>query len=151
MFWALKGVEVDLFYTLQNHLFGNGHDPATIIAKTFVDQFIYVTLWAAPSLSLVFLWKEQGFSLARSRRRLTREFFLLRIPTVIISNWFIWIPAVSMIYLMPPSLQIPMFILALCFFVLLLAFLSKEGRATEGPLPAGGITASTTRRVEGER
>ncbi len=125
VFWALKGVEVDLFYTLQNHLFGSGHDLRTIACKTLVDQFLYVAFWAAPCLTLVFLWKEQGFSLSKTRRKLNREFFILQIPTVVISNWLIWIPAVSMIYLMPPSLQIPMFNLVLCFFVLLLAFLSR--------------------------
>ena len=124
--WALKGVEVDLFYRLQNHMFGTGHDFMTVLSKTLVDQFLYVTFWAAPFLALIFLWKDQGFSLARARRKLTREFFTLQIPTVVISNWLIWIPAVSMIYLMPPSLQIPMFNLVLCFFVLLLAFLSRR-------------------------
>lgn len=124
--WALKGVEVDLFYTLQGHLFGTGHDFRTVLYKTLVDQFIYVAIWAAPCLTVVFLWKDQGFSLARTRQAMTREFLLLQVPTVVISNWLIWIPAVSMIYLMPPSLQIPMFNLVLCFFVLLLAFLSQK-------------------------
>jgi len=127
--WAAKGIEVDLFYTLQNHLFGSGHDLATIISKTLVDQFIYVVFWAAPCLTLVFLWKDQDFSLSRTRQKLNRKFFILQIPTIIISNWLIWIPAVSMIYLMPPSLQIPMFNLVLCFFVLLLAFLSQKPKA----------------------
>ncbi len=126
LFWAAKGIEVDLFYRLQGMLFGNGHDLRTILIKTAVDQFLYVTLWAAPGLALIFLWKEQGFSLRRTRSRLDRHFFLLQIPSVTIANWFIWIPAVAMIYSMPPPLQIPMFNLVLCFFVLLLAFLTTE-------------------------
>jgi len=126
VFWAAKGIEVDLFYTLQNHLFGSGHDLKTIVCKTMVDQFLYVAFWAAPCLTLIFLWKDQGFSLSRTRQRLDRDFFVMHIPTIIISNWLIWIPAVSMIYLMPPSLQVPMFNLVLCFFVLLLAFLSRR-------------------------
>jgi hypothetical protein len=129
--WAAKGIEVDLFYRLQGMLFGNGHDLRTILVKTAVDQFLYVALWAAPCLALIFLWKEQGFSLRRTRSRLDREFFLLQIPAVTIANWFIWIPAVAMIYTMPPPLQIPMFNLVLCFFVLLLAFLTRENLPTE--------------------
>lgn len=126
LFWAAKGIEVDLFYRLQTWMFGSGNDLRTILTKTLVDQFLYVAFWAAPCLSLIFLWKDQGFSLERTRRRLTRDFFLLQIPAVTIANWFIWIPAVAMIYLMPSNLQIPMFNLVLCFFVLLLAFLTKE-------------------------
>lgn len=126
LFWAVKGVEVDLFYRLQGMLFGDGHDLRTILIKTAVDQFLYVAFWAAPGLALIFLWKEQGFSLRRTRSRLDRQFFLLQIPAVTIANWFIWIPAVAMIYTMPPPLQIPMFNLVLCFFVLLLAFLTTQ-------------------------
>ena len=135
LFWAAKGIEVDLFYRLQTHMFGSGNDLQTILTKTLVDQFIYVAFWAAPGLSLIFLWKEQGFSLAATRQRLTREFFLLQIPSVTIANWFIWIPAVAMIYMMPASLQIPMFNLVLCFFVLLLAFLTGDRSRQNGPEP----------------
>jgi hypothetical protein len=37
----------------------------------------------------------------------------------------IWIPAVSIIYSMPNELQIPLFNLVLCFWVLLLNVLNK--------------------------
>jgi hypothetical protein len=55
-----------------------------------------------------------------------REFFLVKIPTVILSNWLVWIPAVSVVYAMPTELQIPLFNLVLCFWVLLLAVLNKK-------------------------
>lgn len=45
-----------------------------------------------------------------------------------ISNWLIWIPAVSVIYMMPVDLQLPLFNIVLLFFGLLVAVLSKNER-----------------------
>jgi hypothetical protein len=55
-----------------------------------------------------------------------RKFFCVKIPTVVLSNWLVWIPAVSVVYAMPAELQIPLFNLVLCFWVLLLAVLNKR-------------------------
>lgn len=125
-FWAYKGVEVNYLYHYQGVLFGHEANFSTIASKTAVDQFIYSALWACPSIVVAYLWMEQGFNLKRWREGLTRELFTMKIPTVVISNWLIWIPAVSVVYLMPPELQVPLFNLVLCFFVLLLAVLNRK-------------------------
>ena len=57
---------------------------------------------------------------------LDKRLFLLYLPTTIITNWLVWIPSVLLIYLMPPMLQIPLFNLVLCFFVLVLAILNTD-------------------------
>ncbi|BCD95989.1 hypothetical protein [Marinagarivorans cellulosilyticus] len=125
-FWAYKGVEVDLFYSAQAHWFGTGSDWPTLIKKTLVDQFIYGTFWAAPTMAIGYAWKEAGFSFSRLRGLLNRDFFFLQIPTTLVTNWLIWIPAVLIIYSMPMALQIPLFNLVLCFFVLLLTTISQR-------------------------
>ena len=48
MFWALKGIEIDLFYRGQAAVFGDQADVLTISAKTLVDQLVYV-----PTIGLV--------------------------------------------------------------------------------------------------
>ena len=126
LFWAYKGVEVDLFYSAQAYWFGTGSDWPTLMKKVFVDQFIYGTFWAAPTMAIGYAWKESGFNFARFRGQLNRDFFFLKIPTTLISNWLIWIPAVLIIYSMPMPLQIPLFNLVLCFFVLLLTTISQR-------------------------
>lgn len=127
VFWGLKGMEVDAFYRLQGDWFGNGNDVATIATKMAVDQFLYSALWAAPSITIVYLWMESNWSFNEWRRAMTRDFFCIKIPTVVLSNWLVWIPAVSVVYAMPAELQIPLFNLVLCFWVLLLAVLNKKG------------------------
>lgn len=129
LFWAYKGVEVDLLYTAQAMWFGIGNDWPTLIKKAAVDQFIYGTFWAAPSMAIGYLWKECDFNFARTKSMLNRQFFFLQIPTTLVSNWLIWIPAVLIIYSMPPALQIPLFNLVLCFFVLLLTTISQHKKS----------------------
>lgn len=126
LFWGLKGMEVDLFYRLQADWFGTGSDVKTIATKMAVDQFLYSALWAAPSITIVYLWMEYNWNLAEAKKAMTKEFFWVKIPTVILSNWLVWIPAVCVVYAMPGELQIPLFNLVLCFWVLLLAVLNKK-------------------------
>jgi len=124
--WAWKGIEVDAFYRLQGIIFGYDPSVAVIIKKTFVDQFIYCPLWAAPSLTILFLWKDCNFSFALLKEKFTKKLFTFNIPSVLFSTWVVWIPAVSIIYCLPMALQVPMFNLIICFWVLLLNFISSH-------------------------
>lgn len=128
LFWGIKGMEVDFIYRLQGGWFGYANDFSTIATKVAIDQFIYSALWAAPSITLIYLWVENNYSLRRARNALTPTFFGVTIPTVILSNWLVWIPAVSIVYAMPGELQIPLFNLVLCFWVLMLAVLNARPR-----------------------
>ena len=83
-------------------------------------------LWAAPSITLSYLWLQAGFNLKAWWHSIDRHYLLQTLPVVIVSNWLVWIPAVSIIYSMPTELQVPLFNLVLCFWVLLLAVLNKR-------------------------
>lgn len=126
VFWGLKGMEVDFFYRLQADWFGTSNEIKTIATKMAVDQFLYSALWAAPSITIVYLWMESNWSITESKEAMNKEFFCIKIPTVILSNWLVWIPAVCVVYAMPGELQIPLFNLVLCFWVLMLAVLNKK-------------------------
>jgi len=126
VFWAIKGMEVDYFYQFQTYLFGNGNDAKTLTIKVMFDQFVYSAFWAAPSISMIYLWIEHNFNWRETRAAMNQKFFTITLPSNIISNWLVWIPAVSFIYSMPSDLQIPLFDLVLCFWVLMLAVLNKK-------------------------
>lgn len=130
LFWAYKGVEVDLLYRLQAILFGTQATAGTIVKKVLLDQFLYNPLWAAPSTALAYLWKESGFSWAATRSRLGPDFLRFSVPVTLMSTWVVWIPAVTIIYCLPAPLQIPLFNLVLCFWVLVLTFISKPADGT---------------------
>jgi hypothetical protein len=126
LFWAYKGVEVDLLYQLQAVIFGTAVDPLTVAKKVAVDQFIYGPFWAAPTMSIAMLWLESNFSMQTMKPRLNRTFFTIQIPSVLLVNMLVWLPALIVIYMMPLALQLPVSNLTLCFFVLLLEVVAKK-------------------------
>ncbi len=126
VFWGLKGMEVDYFYRLQADWFGTGNDLQTIITKMAVDQFLYSALWSAPGIAIIYTWMESGWSITRTIALMDKKFFSIKIPTMVLSNWLVWIPAVCVVYAMPVELQIPLFNLVLCFWVLLVAILNRR-------------------------
>jgi len=126
LLWFWKGMEVDALYRAQAVWFGEGSGVATIALKTVVDQFGYVPLWAARSQVLLFTWKDAGFSRAGTRAAFQRQGFGQRVLVVVFSTWMVWIPAVAIIYSLPSALQVPLFNLVLCFWCLLMSFISRS-------------------------
>lgn len=132
IYWSLRGIEVDALYRLQAWLFGEETDWKTIVLKVSADQFVYCPLWSAPLTAICYGWKNAGFSWRRLRPKLDREFFVMDIPGVLLSIWIVWIPAAAIVYSLPLGLQIPLFNLVLCFFVLLVSMLSKDESRFQG-------------------
>ncbi len=123
--WAALGGLINGFYGLQIVLFGEGTDWLTILKKTAFDQFVFSVFVTSPLIALAFLWKDQQFNWQKTKIKFD-DLVKVQIPTTIVTTWIIWIPAVSLIYMMPTNLQIPLFNLVLCFFVLILAILNED-------------------------
>jgi hypothetical protein len=129
-YWAYKGVEVSCFYKLQAHLFGTGHDATTILLKTFMDEFVYCPIFAVPTTWLIYAWAESHFNNAYVLGEFRRPRFYARcVLPVLIANWGVWTPAVAIIYILPTALQLPLQNIVLCFFTLLLAFITRRPAA----------------------
>jgi hypothetical protein len=67
-----------------------------------------------------------------------RQFYLIIVLPVLVSNWLFWIPMVVLIYCFPTSLQLPLGILACAIWSLLIAALVEpaDARVTStGELP----------------
>ncbi len=125
-YWGYKGFEIDTFYRLQNGLFGIGTDAGTIAAKLFMDQIVYNSLLAGPSAILLYLWKNKGYSLRRTRAALGPKWYRVRVFPLLLATWAVWVPTVCVIYSLPPGLQLPVQNVILCLFVLLLTFMTRE-------------------------
>ncbi len=125
LFWMWKGVEVDLLYRWQALMFGEGADWATVAWKVAFDQLVFCPLWSAPATALAYRWMEGGFSWRRLRAGLTRRFFAVEIPAILVAIWLVWVPGTAAIYSLPSDLQLPLFTLVLCFYVLLVSALRR--------------------------
>ncbi|MEM7698246.1 MAG: hypothetical protein AAF236_07575 [Verrucomicrobiota bacterium] len=126
IFWSTRGIEVDAFYRLQGWLFGQENDVRTIATKVLVDQFIYCPFWAAPFTALCYSFRECSYSPRRLIAEVKSRSFLFRVASLLTSTWIVWIPATALIYSLPGPLQIPLFNLVLCFFVLIVAVLTDR-------------------------
>jgi len=124
IFWGYRGMEIDLFYRLQGHLFGQGHDARTLLAKLVVDQFLYSAFWAIPLYLLFVRWIDLG-QWRVVRKSLDRRFWTHTYPSVLFTNWLVWIPAVTLVYSLPAPLQFPLFSIILTFYVLLITVLAR--------------------------
>lgn len=124
LFWGWRGMEIDLFYRVQGWFFGNGHDAATLAKKVFVDQFIASPAWFVPTYVIALRWIDLGGPWSRARTSLDREFWTRTLPTILVTNWLVWIPALALVYSLPAALQFPLFSVVMCFFVLVVTVMA---------------------------
>ena len=124
--WGLKGVEIDLFYQFQGWLFGTAADWQTVTIKTICDQFLMVPVLGMVNVVLFYHWQANGYSIRKAWMTLGRDWYGRLVLPPLIANWFIWVPAVAMIYCLPSALQLPVQNLILCFWVLILAVFTQS-------------------------
>ncbi len=129
LYWAFQGAVVDTLYTYQTVWFGSGTDFKTLFSKMLVDQLPFNLIWATPVGLLFYGWKNCRFSWARFRKDHSRKILIHSYATIQFSSWMVWVPAVLMVYSLPPDLQIPLFNLVLCFFSLVLTFVTRSDQA----------------------
>lgn len=130
-FWAYKGFEVSLFYSWQARWFGEGKDFATIAIKTFNDQFVYCSLFAVPCTWLIYTWVEHDFATAHLAAEWRKPGWYARcVLPLLVATWGVWVPAVAIIYLLPTALQLPLQNVVLCFFTLLVIFMTRRPQNT---------------------
>ena len=129
-FWGLIGMQVDLFYRIQYWIFGPSDTPTVILCKVLVDAFLYCPLIAMPEAVAIFLWKDHGFTTRGFHGWTPGRFYALRIFPVLMANWMVWIPLVSIIYSLPPSLGVAFFIIAQSFWVMVFTTLSSKPTAS---------------------
>ncbi|MEM9252704.1 MAG: hypothetical protein AAGB29_10180 [Planctomycetota bacterium] len=136
LFWAEKGLEVDLFYRFQSWLFGHGTSVGTIVGKVLFDMLVYMPIWAVPSTIAGYRMERYNWHLGRWWRSLTGRWVAYEVLPIIIANWAVWVPAIVGIYLLPSPLQLPMQNLVLCLWALMLLFMTdpkNEPREIEEP------------------
>lgn len=125
LLWAFMGALVDTFYQFQSFLFGDNNDVFTIVKKVLFDQFVFTVFVTSPLITCLFLIRDCRFNLRLWLDSTSLKLLTEQLPATLLSTWIVWIPAVCIIYAMPSTLQIPLFNIVLCMFVLILAIVNK--------------------------
>jgi hypothetical protein len=133
-------------FTPKNSAFWRRVEKVGLAAKTLVDQFLYTPFLSNPMQTLAFLWKSEQFSFRRTveKMRQFRQFYVLTVLPVLVSNWLFWIPMVVLIYCFPTSLQLPLGILACAIWSMLLTALvtPADARVTSTKDLSGKLSVS---------
>ena len=132
-FWGTLGCVTDAFYRCQAVWFGTEVSAAMLVKKVALDMIVFTPFWGTPAVVCGLEWRRSGFSPWIGR------FFSLRfcrntILPALIANWFVWVPAVTIIYSLPLLLQVPLFALTNSFWALLITYMARETPARTGPL-----------------
>ncbi|MBC7979283.1 MAG: hypothetical protein H7Y36_01825 [Armatimonadetes bacterium] len=125
-FWCAMGVIVDFFYRQQADWFGTQITFRIVTTKVLVDQFLYNPLFAAPVGAWLYDWKNSGYRLRGTSRFFTATYYRDVVVPILFATWGVWLPIVSILYSLPGRLQIPLFALALTFWVILYTWIGEQ-------------------------
>jgi len=124
--WGLMGIAVDLLYQMQSFWFGSGGSLWSVVPKVLVDQFIVSPFVFSPIIVGYFFLSEERFRAERWRALFSWTFVWDRVFPTQVAGWFVWLPALFLIYAMPPLLQLPVAVLVQVFWVLLFTTLNAR-------------------------
>jgi len=133
--WSVLGVWVDVFYKFQSWLWGNDREITTIICKVSFDMFVYNPLVGIWSVLIPMHWRSCEFDCELFRDTLTVQFLLVTGSTVLVTVWMIWIPSVTVVYILPSDLQLPVSNIIVCFYNLILMFVTRDLAKSDSKMP----------------
>lgn len=125
-FWAFQAVVVDFLYRGQDLWFGSGADFCTVATKVCVDQFIFTPFICMPYTVVLMEWYQSGYRWEGGARVFSLAYHRVKTVPAVIAAWGVWLPVVSLVYSLPPLLQLPVFSLALTFWVLIITWISRS-------------------------
>ncbi|MDB4258966.1 hypothetical protein N9868_00515 [Akkermansiaceae bacterium] len=124
--WAWSGAVVDLLYRQQAIWWGAEVTFKVVAIKVIIDQFVFNPLFAGPVNSWAYDWKNSGYSCRNLGRFFTASYYRRVIVPTLLATWGVWIPVVTILYSLPPLLQIPLFALALSLWVMIYTWMSEQ-------------------------
>ncbi len=124
LYWGIKGVELNAFYALQAYMFGDDYETSTLVYKTMLDQLIYIPLWGVPGMLVIYTIIECGMT--GLRNDLKDSWIKKHLLPILLANWGVWMPTVALIYVLPMPLQLPLQNLILCFWCLIMSFMTAQ-------------------------
>ena len=127
-FWGIMAVTVDVLYRVQGMWFGTEVTFSVVAKKVIFDQFIYSAFFSGPVTVWFYDFKNHGRNATRPAEFFTVAHYRERVLPVMFATWGVWIPVVSILYSLPPLLQIPMYILALTLWVMIYTWMSEQKR-----------------------
>ena len=124
--FAINGMMTDLQYRWFGRMFGNDGHFLTAIKKMLFDQFITTPIYGITYWAVVYRWRALRYSLPALFREMDWRWYVQHVGPLLLPCWCFWIPMVTLVYMMPASLQYTMASLALAAWSLLMVFIATK-------------------------
>lgn len=131
-YFVFMALLVDTLYRLLAMAFGTEVNVPTVAAKTVIDQFVFTPLLGVVIPAVYFPLRKNGWSLRRVLGGFGWDWYLRNVVPLLLPAWVFWIPAVILIYSLPPPLRMPFTLCATAAWSLLMVVIAKR----EVPAPA---------------
>ncbi len=95
-FWGVLGCVTDTFYRCQATWFGSQVSALMLVKKVALDMLVFTPLWGAPVVVYGLAWQRSGFT--ADVGGLLLAILPYEVLPVLVANWGVWIPAVTIIY-----------------------------------------------------
>lgn len=124
--WSTSAFAVDRFYILQDQWWGSAATPQIVLLKMMTDQFIFTPILGLQIPALGLRFRDMNYSFSKIVQALREDWLIKVTVPMLVACWITWIPGTLVVYALPLSLQIPMFVLIQCFFSLEMAYASSK-------------------------
>lgn len=124
--WSATALAIDRFYAFQAWLWGPSVSLPIIFGKMLVDQVLFTPLLGIQIPAFGIRLRDLNYDLPALGRALREDWLIKVIVPMLVAAWLTWIPGTLVIYALPLSLQIPMFVFIQCFFALEVAYASSK-------------------------
>ncbi len=127
VFWFVMGMVFDGFMRTQAMLYGQEGNLKTMLYKTATDMLVFTPLIGLPTISICLLWRQNRFGFGKTWGMVRQKsWWSERFMSMLIANWMVWTLAIAAVYSLPLPLQIPVQNLIMCFWCVLLIFLTDQ-------------------------
>jgi hypothetical protein len=131
IYFAGMAVLVDALYRGLDAWLGSGLDLRTIVTKVAIDQLFFTPTLGVSIAAVFFPLRESGFDWRGTFAGFgTPRWYARRVVPLVIPAWCFWIPAVTLIYSLPPLLQMPFSLCATAAWSLLMVAITKRQAAS---------------------
>ncbi|MCS7034368.1 MAG: hypothetical protein NZ561_10325, partial [Phycisphaerae bacterium] len=131
IYFVAMALMVDTLYRVLGWMFGEEPDFRTVVAKTLIDQFVFTPTFGTAIAAVYFPLRKSGWDFQRVLRGFGWGWYVRTVLPILLPAWVFWIPAVAMIYSLPPLLQMPFSLCVTAAWSLLLIVIARRERSEQ--------------------
>ena len=108
IYFAAIGISIDLLYSWMGRVYGSEAKLDVVAKKVLTDMLLYTPLFSMPLAVVTFLFRDTGFSVAKTIKGLKQGEFPKRFMPLLVTCWMYFGPVTIAMYSLPVVLNFPL-------------------------------------------